>query len=75
MVQRKKANPNTLVIMLVVVISGLVVLNHLIASSDVSKLEVPEPRPTFIYDQNGEVVSEISNSNIEGVRLIKFQKS
>ncbi|WHT49508.1 hypothetical protein QNH10_08345 [Sporosarcina thermotolerans] len=50
-------------------------LNHLIASSDVSKLEVPEPRPTFIYDQNGEVVSEISNSNIEGVRLIKFQKS
>ena len=60
--------------MLVVVISGLVVLNHLIASSDVSKLEEPEPRPTFVYDQNGEVVSKISNSNIEGVHLEQIPK-
>ena len=49
-------------------------VNRLIASSDVSKLEEPEPRPTFIYDQNGEVVSKISNSNIEGVRLDQIPK-
>ncbi|WP_339254242.1 PBP1A family penicillin-binding protein [Sporosarcina sp. FSL W8-0480] len=54
---------------LVVVLCGLVVLNQLISSSDVSKLEEPEPRPTFIYDQNGEIVSKISNSKMEGVRL------
>lgn len=54
---------------LVVFLCGLVVLNQLISSSDVSKLEEPEPRPTFIYDQNGEVVSKISNSKMEGVRL------
>src|SRR5690606_12590846 len=41
----------------------------LISSSDVSKLEAPEPRPTLIYAQNGEIVSKISNSKMEGVRL------
>ena len=60
--------------MLVVVICGLVMVNLLISSSDVSKLEEPEPRPTFIYDQNGEIVSKISNSNIEGVRLDQIPK-
>ena len=53
---------------------GLLVLNLLINSSDVSKLEEPEPRPTFIYDQNGEIASKISNSNIEGVRLDQIPK-
>lgn len=60
--------------MLVVVICGVVMANLFISSSDVSKLEEPEPRPTFIYDQNGEVVSKISNSNIEGVRLDQIPK-
>lgn len=60
--------------MLVLVICGLVVVNVLVSSSDVSKLEEPEPRPTFIYDQNGEVVSKISNSNIEGVPLEQIPK-
>ncbi|MCM3745383.1 PBP1A family penicillin-binding protein [Sporosarcina luteola] len=60
--------------MLVVVICGLVIVNLLISSSDVSKLEEPEPRPTFIYDQNGEIVSKISNSNIEGVPLHQIPK-
>ncbi len=63
-----------LLVMLLVVLGGLVKVNQLIASSDVSKLEVPEPRPTFIYDQNGEIVSKISNSNIEGVRLDQIPK-
>ncbi|MGN7387491.1 transglycosylase domain-containing protein [Sporosarcina sp. SAFN-015] len=58
-----------LFVLLLVVLCGLVMVNHLISSSDVSKLEEPEPRPTFIYDQNGEIVSKISISNIEGVRL------
>lgn len=61
--------------MLGVLLCGLVVLNVLISSKDVSKLEEPEPRPTFIYDQNGEVASKISNSNIEGVRLDEMPKT
>ncbi|MFS0689915.1 PBP1A family penicillin-binding protein [Sporosarcina sp. 179-K 8C2 HS] len=60
--------------MVVVAICGLVMVNLLISSSDVSKLEEPEPRPTLIYDQNGEIVSKISNSNIEGVRLDQIPK-
>ncbi|WP_060209931.1 transglycosylase domain-containing protein [Sporosarcina koreensis] len=63
-----------LFVMLLVVLCGLLMVNHLISSSDVSKLEEPEPRPTFIYDQNGEIVSKISNSNIEGVRLDQIPK-
>ncbi|MGG0667007.1 PBP1A family penicillin-binding protein [Lederbergia citrisecunda] len=63
-----------LFVMLLVVLSGLVMVNRLIASSDVSKLNEPEPRPTFIYDQNGEIVSKISNSNIEGVHLDQIPK-
>ncbi|MCG7344951.1 PBP1A family penicillin-binding protein [Sporosarcina sp. ACRSL] len=63
-----------LLVMLLVVLCGLVMVNQLISSSDVSKLEEPEPRPTFIYDQNGEIVSKISNSNIEGVRLDQIPK-
>ena len=63
-----------LLAMLLMVIGGLVVVNQLIASSDVTKLEEPEPRPTFIYDQNGEIVSKISVSNIEGVSLDQIPK-
>ncbi|QTD43251.1 transglycosylase domain-containing protein [Sporosarcina sp. Te-1] len=60
--------------MLILVVCGLVIFNLLISTSDVSKLEEPEPRPTFIYDQNGEIVSKISNSNIEGVSLDQIPK-
>ena len=63
-----------LLVMLLVVLGGLVMVNHLISASDVSKLEELEPRPTFIYDQNGEIVSKISNSNIEGVHLDQIPK-
>ncbi|SKB01331.1 transglycosylase domain-containing protein [Sporosarcina newyorkensis] len=55
--------------MLIAAICGLVIINLFISLSDVSKLEEPVPRPTFVYDRNGEVVSEISNSKIEGVSL------
>ncbi|AOV09162.1 transglycosylase domain-containing protein [Sporosarcina ureilytica] len=57
-----------------VIICGLAVVNVLISTSDVSKLEEPEPRPSMIYDQNGDVASKISNSNIEGVRLEQIPK-
>lgn len=59
---------------LLAAICGVIIINLLIATSDVSKLEEPEPRPTFIYDQNGEVVSKISHSNIEGVSLDDIPK-
>jgi penicillin-binding protein 2A len=57
-----------------VTLLGLLVFNILILLSDVSKLEQPDPRPTFIYDKNGEVASKISNSNIEGVRIEEIPK-
>ena len=57
-----------------VFVCGLLVLNLLINFSDVSKLEEVEPRPTFIYDQNGEIASKISYSKIEGVPLEQIPK-
>ena len=47
----------------------LLVLNILIWTSDVSKLEEPTPQPTIIYDQNGDVASKISGSKIDGVSI------
>ena len=48
---------------------SLLIVNIFIWTSDVSKLEKPAPQPTIIYDQNGDIASKISNSNIEGVRI------
>ena len=53
---------------------GLLVFTILISFSDVSKLDIVEPRPTFIYDINGEVASKVSNSKIEGVSLDQIPK-
>jgi penicillin-binding protein 2A len=58
-----------LLILLLIWIVSLLVLNIMIWSADVSKLENPEPQPTLIFDQNGEIASKVSNSKIEGVRL------
>ncbi|MFX3623643.1 MAG: transglycosylase domain-containing protein [Ectobacillus sp.] len=52
----------------------LLVLNILIWTSDVSKLDTPAPQPTLIYDQNGNVASKISASNIEGVTIQQIPK-
>lgn len=60
--------------MLIASICGLFIINLFISLSDVSKLEESVPRPTFVYDRNGEVVSEISNSNIAGVSLDRIPK-
>ncbi|WP_025783343.1 transglycosylase domain-containing protein [Sporosarcina sp. D27] len=54
---------------LLAVLCVLLVLNLFITFSDVSKLEEPAPRSTVIYDPNGEVISKISNSKIEGVSI------
>lgn len=48
---------------------SLLIVNIFIWTSDVSKLDKPVPQPTIIYDQNGEIASKISNSNIEGVSI------
>lgn len=48
---------------------GLLVLNILIWTSDVSKLEDPAPQPTIIYDQNDAIASKVAVSNIEGVSI------
>lgn len=47
----------------------LFIMNILIWTSDVSKLEDPAPQPTIIFDQKGEAASKISVSNIEGVSI------
>lgn len=58
-----------LLISIVMTLFGLLLFNILVWSSDVSKLSTPEPRPTFIYDQKGEIASKISQSKIEGVSI------
>ncbi|PIC79232.1 penicillin-binding protein [Sporosarcina sp. P18a] len=54
---------------LLAVLCALLILNVFITFSDVSKLEEPAPRSTVIYDPDGEVISKVSNSNIEGVSI------
>ena len=56
------------------VLSSLFIFNIFIWTSDVSKLENPVPQPTIIYDQNGDIASKISNSNIEGVSIEEIPK-
>ena len=56
------------------VLACFLVVNIFIWTSDVSKLEEPAPQPTIIYDQNGEMASKISHSNIEGVRIKQIPK-
>jgi penicillin-binding protein 2A len=48
---------------------GLLILNIMIWTSDVSKLEDPAPQPTIIYDQNDAIASKVAASNIEGVSI------
>ncbi|WP_438825297.1 transglycosylase domain-containing protein [Bacillus sp. JJ1609] len=50
-------------------ILGFLILNIMIWSSDVSKLEEPAPQPTMILDQNDQVASKVAASNIEGVSI------
>ncbi|PIC67262.1 penicillin-binding protein [Sporosarcina sp. P21c] len=59
---------------LLAVLCTLLVLNVFITFSDVSKLEGPAPRSTVIYDPNGEIISKVSNSNIEGVSIDQIPK-
>ena len=51
------------------VLCVLLVLNLFITFSDVSELEKPAPRSTVIYDPDGDVISKVSNSKIEGVSI------
>lgn len=65
----KKVFVKIIAVFLLTVICGLLFINILIWTSDVSKLEKPAPQPTIIYDQDGEIASKLSNSSIEGVSL------
>ncbi|MBO0589437.1 PBP1A family penicillin-binding protein [Sporosarcina sp. E16_8] len=65
----KKRINRLVVVFIGIILFGLLVFSVLISFSDVSKLDIVEPRPTFIYDINGEVASKVSNSKIEGVSL------
>ena len=65
----KKLIKRLVVVFIGIILFGLLVFTILISFSDVSKLDIVEPRPTFIYDINGEVASKVSNSKIEGVSL------
>ena len=63
-----------LIVFIGIILFSLFVFNILISFSDVSKLDIVEPRPTFIYDINGDVASKVSNSKIEGVSLNQIPK-
>jgi len=65
----KKIINRLVVVFIGIILFGLLVFTILISFSDVSKLDIVEPRPTYIYDINGEVASKVSNSKIEGVSL------
>jgi len=65
----KKLINRLVVVFIGIMLFGLFVFTILISFSDVSKLNIVEPRPTYIYDINGEVASKVSNSKIEGVSL------
>jgi penicillin-binding protein 2A len=74
-----KLRSNSLIVKLLLVgitlgLSSLLIFNICIWTSDVSKLEKPVPQPTIIYDQNGNIASKISNSNIEGVSIDQIPK-
>ena len=74
-IMKKKSNLKKKIIRFVcvgvvlAVLCVLLVMNLFITFSDVSKLEEPAPRSTVIYDPNGEVISTVSNSKIEGVTI------
>jgi len=51
------------------IILGFLILNIMIWSTDVSKLEDPAPQPTIIFDQHNKVASKVAASNIEGVSI------
>jgi penicillin-binding protein 2A len=59
---------------IIIALSGLLIVNIFIWTSDVSKLNKPAPQPTIIYDQNGEIASKVSNSSIEGVGIKQIPK-
>ncbi|MGM7721640.1 transglycosylase domain-containing protein [Metabacillus sp. Hm71] len=67
--KNKSMKVKVLVASSVFVLCSFLILNMLIWTSDVSKLEDPAPQPTIIYDQNGDVASKIAVSNIEGVSI------
>jgi penicillin-binding protein 2A len=45
------------------------------ANIDISKLDKEPPRPTVVYDVNGNVISELSNSRMEYLHYDQFPKS
>jgi penicillin-binding protein 2A len=45
------------------------------AEIDISKLDKAPPRPTVIYDVDGNVISELSNSRLEYLHYDQFPKS
>ncbi|AGA67938.1 penicillin-binding protein, 1A family [Desulfitobacterium dichloroeliminans LMG P-21439] len=60
---------NLVLLILFVSLSGLGASTYWISTLDVSKLESPLAKPTFIYDQEGNKISELSSSRIEPITL------
>lgn len=68
-IKSKSTSKKVIAISGALVILGFLILNIMIWSSDVSKLEDPAPQPTIIFDQNDQVASKVAASNIEGVSI------
>lgn len=57
------------ILLLFVLLAGLAAGYYWISTLDVSKLESPLAKPTYIYDQAGSKISQLSSSRIEPVTL------
>lgn len=68
-IKSKSTKKKVIAISGALVILGFLILNIMVWSSDVSKLEDPAPQPTIIFDQNDQVASKVAASNIEGVSI------
>lgn len=60
---------NLVILMLFVSLTGMGASAYWISTLDVSKLESPLAKPTYIYDQAGNKISELSSSRIEPISL------
>ncbi|WP_019849296.1 transglycosylase domain-containing protein [Desulfitobacterium sp. PCE1] len=60
---------NLIILLLFVLLTGLGTGIYWISTLDVSKLESPLAKPTYIYDQAGNKISQLSSSRIEPVTL------
>ena len=67
--KRIKLWRNLVIFLIIVLFTSMGASAYWISNLDVSKLESPLAKPTYIYDQAGNKISQLSSSRIEPVTL------